>query len=253
MSLTDKRPVSVAKFNGEAADFAWSPDGTNFSYLAGTGAHRLWLKVGAAAPRALTPLIPLYGREYISTDEMLVRFSHDGRYLLMVDTVVSPRYFQVWSVPGGKVVWSPPEPSIGPLTMAVWSHLSDRLYYQGAGVRTWDATTKREGVLNAGLGWSSPNLSTSDRFVAYESTGPDGKQRVEVRDLLSGSVNVLSGVLGRPSLLSDTMMIEAHEVLVNSGFGSPYYTVGRYYVRNLRTNAETLLPSGFATVDLWAS
>jgi Tol biopolymer transport system component len=250
MSLTDRRPVSVAKFSGEAADFAWSPDGTNLSYLAGSGAHRLWLKVGAAAPRALTPLIPIYGREGISTDEILIRFSHDGRYLLMIDTVVSPQYFQVWSVPAGKVVWSPPEPSTGTLTMAVWAHISDRLYYQGAGVRTWDATTKRGGVLNAGLGWSAPNLSPSDRFVAYESTGPDGKQRVEVRDLKAGSVKALPGILGRPSLLSDTMMIEAHFTLQSTPFG-PYYAVGRYYVRNLLTNAETLLPTGFETVDIW--
>ena len=247
MSLKDRRPVSVAKFKGEAADFAWSPDGTNFSYLAGSGADRLWLKIGAAAPRALTPSIPIYGREGFGSDEILVRFSHSGKYLLMVDTVVTPQYFQVWSVPGAKVVWSPPEPAGGTLTMAVWAHLSDRLYYQGAGVRTWDAATKRESVLNAGIGWSSPNLSPSDRFVAYESTaGP----RVEVRDLVAGSVKVLVGVQGRPSLLSDTMMIEAHLSLQSTPIGQ-YYAVGHYYVRNLTTNSETLLPTGFATVDIW--
>ena len=254
MNLSDKRPVSVAKFKGDAVDFAWSPDGANLSYLVHTEvpseAERLWLKVGAAAPRALTPLIPLYGREYISSDESMVRFSHDGRYLLMVDTVVSPRYFQVWSVPGSKVVWSPPEPPTGPLTMAVWSHLSDRLYYQGAGVRSWDAATKRVGIVSSALGWSLPSLSPSDRFVAYESTGPDGKKRVEVRDLLSGSVKVLRGVLGRPNLLSDTMMIEAHLTLQSTPIG-PYYAVSHYYVRSLVTNAETALPTGFATVDIW--
>jgi Tol biopolymer transport system component len=254
MSLKDMRPVSVAKVQGDTQDVAWSPDGSNLAYLVHTEfpseANRLWLKVGTAAPRALTPLIPLYGREGISSDEMLVRFSHDGRYLLMVDTVVSPRYFQVWSVPGAKVVWSPPEPSTGPLTMAIWAHLSDRLYYQGAGVRTWNAATNRVGVVASGLGWSSPYLSPDDRFVAYESKGPDGKQRVEVRDLVAGSVKALPGILGRPSLLSDTMMIEAHLTLQTTPLG-PYYAVGRYYVRNLLTNAETLLPTGFATVDIW--
>jgi len=134
--------------------------------------------------------------------------------------------------------------------MAVWSHLSDRLYYQGAGVRTWNAATNRVGVVASGLGWSSPYLSPDDRFVAYESKGPDGKQRVEVRDLAAGSVKALPGILGRPSLLSDTMMIEAHLTLQTTPLG-PYYAVGRYYVRNLLTNAETLLPTGFATVDIW--
>jgi Tol biopolymer transport system component len=254
MSLTDARAVSVAKFNGEAADFAWSPDGTNLSYLAGAGAHRLWLKVGAAAPRALTPLIPVAAREgFPGADEILVRFSPDGRYLLMVDTVVTPQYFQVWSVPAGKVVWSPPEPTNGTLTMAVWAHLSDRLYYHGAGVRTWDATTNREGILDAALGWSSPNLSPSDRFVTYESSGADGKPRVEVRDAASGSLRVLPGTLGRPTLLSDTVMIEAHLVYTTSPAG-PYYSYywpGRYYALNLSTTVETLLPTGFDLSDIW--
>jgi hypothetical protein len=248
MSLIDMKPVSVAKVQGGMQDVAWSPDGSNLAYLVDTAfpseAGRLWLKVGAAAPRALTPLIPVDGREGIGTDETLVSFSHDGRYLLMVDTVVSPQYFQVWSVPDGKVVWSPPEPSTGTLTMAVWAHLSDRLYYQGAGVRTWNAATNRVGVVASGLEWSSPYLSPDDRFVAYESTG------VEVRDLVAGSVKALPGILGKPSLLSDTMMIEAHLSLQTTPIG-PYYAVGRYYVRNLTTNVETLLPTGFAPDDIW--
>ena len=169
----------------------------------------------------------------------------------MVDTVVSPEYFQVWSVPGGKVVWSPPEPSNGTLTMAAWSHLSDRVYYQSAGVRSWDAATNVVKMVAAGLNWSSPSISPDGRFVAYESTGADGKKRVEVRDLVAGPVRILTGVLGWPILLSDTEMIEVHEVLVTQGFGAPYYTPGRYYVRNLLTNTETLLPTGFAVTDIW--
>jgi hypothetical protein len=249
MSLKDTKPVSVAKVQGGTQDVAWSPDGSNLAYLVQTAfpseANRLWLKVGAAAPRALTPLIPIYGREGIGTDEILVRFSQDGKYLVTVDTVTTPQYFQVRSVPDGRVVWSPPEPSTGgPLTMAVWAHLSDRLYYQGAGVRVWDAATKRGGLVSSTLAFSSPSLSPSDRFVAYESTG------VDVRDLVAGSVKALPGILGRPSLLSDTMMIEAHLSLQSTPIG-PYYAVGRYYVRNLTTNAEALLPTGFATDDIW--
>jgi hypothetical protein len=253
MSLTDRRSVSVARFKGDAVDFAWSPDGSNLSYLVRTEvpseAERLWLKVGAAAPRALTPLIPLYGREYISSDELMVRFSHDGRYLLMVDTVVNPRYFQVWSVPGAKVVWSPPEPSTGPLTMAVWSHLSDRIYYQSSGVRTWDAVTKVVKIVAGGLNWSSPSLSPDDRLIAYAAAGSDGKPHLEVRDLGSGSVRILAGVRGLPVLLSDNLMIEGHYLANVNGAPGPAYYVGRYYALNLLTNVEIALAG--PPSDVW--
>jgi len=255
MNLADKRPVSVAKFKGDAVDFAWSPDGSNLSYLVRTEvpseAQRLWLKVGAAAPRALTPLIPLYGREYIASDELMVRFSHDGRYLLMVDTVVSPRYFQVWSVPGGKVVWSPPEPSTGPLTMAVWAHLSDRLYYQAAGVQTWDASTNRIGTLARRLGWYSPSVSPSDGFLAYVVEASGGKPHIEIRNVGSGSVRALSGTRGMPVMLSDDVIIEAHFIANTSPIPTPAYIVSRYYVLNLLTNAETAMPASFQPHDVW--
>ena len=256
MRLTDKRPVSVAKFKGDAVDFAWSPDGSNLSYLVRTEVpsegERFWLKAGAAAPRALTPVVPVYGREYISTDEMMVRFSHDGKYLVIVDTVAAPRYFQVRSVPDGKVVWSPPEPSTGPLTMAVWSHLSDRIYYQSSGVRTWDAVTKVVKIVAGGLNWSSPSLSPDDRLVAYEVISyTDQKPHVQVRDLVSGAVRLLPGIIGDPILLSDEVMIEVHYVLITQGIGVGGYMPGRHFLLNLRTKVETPLPASFQPTDTW--
>jgi len=251
LNLVDRRPVRVANVKGSVLDFTWSPDGANFAYLVQSDdANQLWMKAGTAAPRVLTPKVPVNGREFISTDEMLVRFSHDGLYLIMVDTIVSPNYFQVWSMPAGKVVWSPPEPSTGLLTMAVWAHLSNRVYYQGGGVRTWNAATNRVGVVASGLGWSSPYLSPDDRLVAYESNGADGKPRVEVRDLVSGSVLVLPGTLGRPTLLSNTVMIGAQLVYTSSPLG-PYYWPGRYFVLNLSSRVKTLLPTGFGPSDIW--
>jgi len=97
VSLTDPRPVTLASLQGVVLDVAWSPDGSNFAYIASTyspnlgsgAANQLWVKVGNAAPRALTPLIPLFGRGGSIDDETIVRFSYDGRYLLMVDTFVA--------------------------------------------------------------------------------------------------------------------------------------------------------------------
>jgi Tol biopolymer transport system component len=253
MSFADKRPVSVAKVKGAVVDFAWSPDGSNLAYLVRTetpgDGDRFWLKVGAAAARALTPVITVYGREYIGTDEMIVRFSQDGKYLVIVDTVAAPRYFQVRSVPDGKLAFNPPEPSTGPLTMAAWSHFSNRIYYASSGVRSWDAVTKVVKVVVAGLNWSSPSVSPDDRLVAYSASGRDGKPHLEVRNLESGSVRILPGVRGMPILLSDNLMIEGHFLANVNGAPGPAYYLGRFYSLNLVTNVETAL-SG-PPMDVW--
>jgi hypothetical protein len=264
MNLTDMKPITVATLLGDALDVTWSPDGTNVAFIAYPtvpgllSVNRLWLKVGSAPPRALTPLIGFGGRGVsFGTDEVTVRFSHDGKFLLMVDTFfagVKPGgqpHFQVRSVPDGKLVWVPPGALKGAwTTMAVWAHSSDRLYYREAGVQTWDAQTNAIGTLAADVSWSSPTMSLDDRFVAYEASAANGKQRVEVRDLVSGSIRVLPGILGSPILLSDTEMIEVHLVLESTPLG-PYYAPTHYYVRNLLTNVETVLPTGFQTLDVW--
>src|ERR1700694_1087658 len=98
ISLTDlHHPVIVAKVQGDVMDVAWSPDGSSVAYLLytanpglGSGAaNQLWLKIGDAQPRALTRLIPLFGRGGSISDQTIVRFSHDGNYVLMVDTFVN--------------------------------------------------------------------------------------------------------------------------------------------------------------------
>jgi Tol biopolymer transport system component len=258
MSLKDMKPIKVTTLTGDAIDVTWSPDGSNVAFIAyptGTGdlsLNQLWLKVGSAPARALTPSIGFGGRGVsFGTDEVSVRFSYDGKFLLMVDTFfagVRPAgeaHFQVRSVPDGKLVWVPPGALEGAwTTMAVWAHSSNRLYYREAGVQTWDAQTNAIGTLAANVSWSSPTMSLDDRFVAYETTAANGKPHVEVRDLASGSVRVLPGILGRPTLLSDTVMIEQHFVVDSTGMGPPY-APDRFFVLNLTTNEETALPATF--------
>ena len=256
MSLKDKKPIGVATLQGYVADIEWSPDGSSVAILA----SQLWLKVGSAAPRALTAPFEGGGREGTSFDESIVRFSHDGKYLVMVNTGVygqAPKsaaqaMLQVRSVPDGKLVWVAPTAlkESSWTTMAAWSHLSDRLYYYYGlpngqhGVLTWDAPA-RVATFAGSLAWRSPSVSLDDRLVAYEVISfTDQKPRVEVRDLVSGSVRVLPGVLGQPTLLSDTVMIEQHFVFDSAGMGPPY-APDRYYVLNLTTNKETALPASF--------
>jgi hypothetical protein len=255
MTFKDSRPITVAMLQDYVFDIQWSPDGSNVAILA----SRLWLKVGSAAPRVLTPLLQGAGREGTSLDEFIVRFSPDGKYVLMVDTGVygaAPKttggaMFQVRSVPDGKLVLVPPGAlkAYSWTTMAAWSHLSDRLYYNDQAdvnkpfaVHTWDASTNVIGTMAAGLSWYSPSVSPDDRLVAYHvESATDGKPHLEVRDLVSGSVRVLAGIRGNPILLSDEVMIEQH-YLSNTPFGP---APGLYFVLNLKTNVETALPASF--------
>lgn len=262
MSLKDKKPIAVATLQGYVADIEWSPDGSSVAILA----SQLWLKVGSAAPRALTAPFEGGGREGTSFDESIVRFAHDGKYLVMVNTGVygqAPKsaaqaMLQVRSVPDGKLVWVPPTAMKGSswTTLAAWSHLSDRLYYTydlptgQHGVLTWDAHTGQVGTV-AGAGfWFDPSVSPDDHLVAYETSTGDGKPHLAVRNLVSGLVRTLPGNLGRPTLLSNQWMIERHMVYTSSPLG-PYWWPDTYYLFNLLTNVEKPLPKSFELDDVW--
>ena len=67
MSLKDRKPVSVARLQGAALDFTWSPDGSNlavvtYANINQQAVNRLWLKVRNAGPRALSSPTLVYGR-----------------------------------------------------------------------------------------------------------------------------------------------------------------------------------------------
>jgi hypothetical protein len=277
MNLTGLKPVPVVAVQGDVMDVAWSSDGSSVAYLLytdapgiGSGAaNQLWLKVGDAAPRPLTPLIPLFGRGGSVDDQILVRFSPDGKYLVMVDTYVAgaapsapdQATFQVHSVPDGGLVWVPPgalnPPGSGQFTtMAAWSHHSDRLYYRDqAGVHTWDPPST-VGTIAAGLTWYSPTISADDRLVAYVlSVGENallGKPYVEIRDLASNTVRDLSGIRAAPWFLSGTLLLEAeYGPNPQQGPGPVYTQTGSTFVYNLSTNVEMPIPVVINPIDSW--
>jgi len=272
-SLTDPKPVTVVMAKGQVMDVAWSPDGSSLAYLlytwasaSGSGpANQLWLKTGTAPPRALTPLIPIAVRDGSIEDQTLVRFSHDGKYLLLVDTLVAgvapvtpdQASFQVRSVPDGSLLWAPPG-ALGALdktssfvTMAAWSHRTDRLYYRDpAGGHTWDPPKSVDAGFAGPATWYSPSLSQDDRFLAY-AVNLGGQPHVEVRDLGTGTVRIVPGIRGAPFFVSDSLLLQI-EYFPEPWLGSPplYRKTGSYFVYDLRTDTET--DAGVANpVDYW--
>jgi hypothetical protein len=281
MSLKDRRPVSVARLQGDALDFTWSPDGLNLAVVTYANIHqqavnRLWLKVRSAGPRALNSTTLVYGRDTTGSDQVTVRFSADGRYLLMVDTLVAGRapkpvdqaHFQVRSVPDGKLVWVPANVLKGSwTTMAAWSHAGDQLYYDDpvsasgppAGIQRWDAPA-HVSTLARGVIWYSPSISLNDQFVAYQvDSQTNGQPSVEVRNLVSGSVVKLSGaqfgmppeVFGAPVFLSDEWMLVDEFVKNTQGFGPAYVPSGQYFVLHWMDSGFVELKGRFRPYDVW--
>jgi hypothetical protein len=272
MSLADLKPVAVASVQGEVMDLAWSPDASSVAYLAYTSApglgsgsaNRLWMKTGSAPPRALTPLIPLFGRGGSISDETIVRFSPDGRYLLMVDTFVSGgppespdlAAFQVRSVQDGSLLWAAPS-ALHPtgkgqfVTMAAWLHQADRFFYRdAAGVQTWDQPST-DGTIYPGLGWYSPSISPDDRSVAY-AVDLDAQPHVEVRELTTKAFRVIPGIRGSPFFVGANMLFVAeYAPSTQPGPGVQAYSpTGRAFVFDLRTDTETPVPI-FDPIDFW--
>jgi hypothetical protein len=259
MSLPDLKTAAVVAAQGDIMDIAWNSDGSAVAYLlymedAHGAANQLWLKVGSAAPRALTPEIPLFGRDGHVDDQILVRFSPDEKYVVMVDTYLAgaapatpdQAMIQVHSVPDGGLVWVPPSALVASgnkigayVTMVAWSNQTDHLYYRDqAGVHVWDPSGTVSTMV-ARLAWYSPSVSPDDRFVAY-ALDVGGQPHIEVRDLVSSSVRVIPSTLGRPILLTDDELVESHFGPNTQGLGPPYLATG-VYILNLVTNAETPL------------
>jgi hypothetical protein len=273
-SLTDLKPVAVATVQGRIMDLAWTPDGSSVAFLQDTytpglgsgSANQLWLKTGDAAPRALTPLIPLFGRGGSISDQIVVRFSHDGKYLLMVDTYVdapppaSPEqaHFQVRAMPSGNLVWAPPialttgaQGRFSLVTMAAWSGTADRLYYRDdSGVHSW-VPPATVATIAAGLAWFSPAVSPDDRYVAYTVSLAE-KPYVEVRDLVSNSVRVLPGTRAAQLFLSSNTLLEgAYEPTNQQGLGTLPYGQTASVVLDLTTGVETPMPVFINPIDYW--
>jgi hypothetical protein len=274
MSLNNLKPVPVVSVKGYVMDLAWSPDGSSVAYLLHTeipdSINQLWLKTETAPPRALTPPMTVFGRGGSVDDQILVRFSPDGKYLAMVDTYASKAAptspdqanFQVRAA-DGTLAFVPPSALDAPptklspfVTMAAWSHQSDRLYYRDlAGVHRWDPPGT-VGTIAAGLTWYSPTVSTDDRYVAYaRATGDNaltGQPYVEIRDLSSNTVRDLAGIRSAPWFLTETLLLETeYGPNPQQGPGPRYTQTGSTFVYNLSTNVETPIPVVINPIDSW--
>ena len=168
-------------------------------------------------------------------DENLVAFSHDGQYVLVVDTAVYR--LQAFRTSDVSMVYAAPSGSVDNLrTMAAWSHTSDRFYFRNnSGVYQWDASSGISSFI-PGLNWNTPSLTADDRVVAY-TVVTSYTPHVEMRELSSGAVTTFAPYRDRPVFVSDTTLLVWEEARCEC-YG-PYNWTGKTLVVHTDTRAES--------------
>lgn len=237
LGLTTGQTTELASSQGIALAAGWSPDGSLVAYFTDSGGvHHYWLKRGSTAPVEFSTPIQVLGRGGIHDDESLVAFSHDGQYVLVVDTSVSR--LQAFRTSDASMLYAAPSEGVGNLrTMAAWSHIADRFYFRNnSGVYQWDASSGISSFL-PGLKWSTPSLTTDDRLVAY-ALGTNTTPHVETRDLSSGAVTAFAPWRDWPVFVAEKTLLVWEEAPCNTCMG-PYNWTGKTLVVHTDTRAES--------------
>jgi len=237
LDLTTGKSTELASTPGAAEAAGWSSDGSNVAYFTDFGGvHHYWLRRGSAAPLEFGTPIQVLGRGGISDDESLVAFSHDGQYVLVVDTAVSR--LQAFRTSDAALVYAAPSGGAGGLrTMAAWSHTAERFYFRNnSGVYQWDASSGISSFI-PGLKWSMPSLTANDQLVAY-ALGTDTTPHVETRVLSSGDVTAFAPWRDSPVFVAATTLLVHEEAPCDTCMGR-YNWTGKTLVVHTDTRAES--------------
>jgi hypothetical protein len=237
LNLTTGQIAELASTPGMALAAGWSADGSTVAYFTDSGgAHHYWLKRGGAAPVAFSTTAPVGGRGVSRDDMLLVAFSPDGQYVLVVDTFVYR--LQLFRTADGTLVYAAPSGGTGGLrTAAVWAHSGARFYFRNnSGVYQWDASSGISSFI-PGLKWNMPSLTTNDQLVAY-AVGTDATPHVETRVLSSGAITAFASGRDSPEFVAATTLLVHEEAPCDTCMGT-YNWTGKTLVIHTDTRAES--------------
>jgi hypothetical protein len=243
LDLVTGQSTDVVTATGLVLAFSWSHDRSMVAYMTDTtDVHQWWLKRGGAAPVALTAPIQFLGRGGDANDEVLMAFSADDQYVLVVDTTVDR--LQVFRTIDGAVVYRAPSGGAGGLrTMGVWAHQTTKMYFRNnSGVYSWDPAGGISSYL-PGLSWLDPSFTADDRYVTYSVYAADRRPHAEIRDVSTGSVISSSPLRDIPILLSATTLLLTELKPCDACIG-PFNWTGRTLVFHPDTRAESDLGIG---------
>ncbi|HKV30672.1 MAG TPA: hypothetical protein VJT14_06615 [Candidatus Dormibacteraeota bacterium] len=236
LNLTTGQTVELASTQGVALAAGWSADSSMVAYFTDTGGtHHYWLKRGGAAPVAFSTPAPVGGRGGSPDDMLLVAFSPDGQYVLVVDTFVYR--LQLFRTADGSLVYAAPSGGAGGFrTAAVWAHSGDRFYFRNnSGVYQWDSASGIASLI-PGLKWSTPSLTTDDQLVAY-ALGTDSTPHVETRVMSSGATTAFAPWRDSPVFVAATTLLVREEAACQCMGG--YTWTGKTLVVHTDTRAES--------------
>jgi hypothetical protein len=260
MGLDGSQQVTLA--SAEAAEiyaFAWSPDGTKWTYLVNTQTDLEWhLCDGADRKLASLPTIPGIGGNDLQT-MFSVAFSTDGNYVSLFSLSifnptasggVSP--IQVRRMDGTLVATKADlSPASNYASDPLW--LGSALYFRNdAGVELWDGSTVR--TVLPGVRWIRPKLSSDGKLIVYHAVDAKGLAHVFLFNPSSKTTRQLSSLGGaEPQFLSPRYIWYEQERLCVAGdhCGVGQYTpTGRTYIVDLQTGTETQSRLAWVT-DTW--
>jgi hypothetical protein len=167
-------------------------------------------------------------------------FSHDARYgyALWDQGPTTPTYLNVVGNKASVFALPPPVAgwgSLGGPRMAVWSPVSDRLYYEQQGnLWTWTPSAG-PAQLKSGLRWIDPAISPDGKRIAYAVRGSNGLSIVHLMDAASGADQgtVSTDSRKRPFFLTnDLIWLKGDEKGCTVNLHSPF-------VYDLRDQTET--------------
>jgi hypothetical protein len=237
LNLTTGQVAELASTAGAALAAGWSADGSMVGYFTDFGGvHHYWLKRAGAAPVAFGTPAEVAGRGGSRDDMLLVAFSPDSQYVLVVDTFVYR--LQLFRTSDGTMVYAAPSGGAGGFrTGAVWAHTGQRFYFRNnSGVYQWDSSSGISSLI-PGLTWSTPTLTTDDRLVAY-TLGTDRAPHVEARVMSSGGTTAYAPWRDSPVFVAPTTLLVHEEAPCDNCMGI-YSWTGKTFVVHTDTRAES--------------
>ena len=236
LNLTTGQTAELASSPGIALAAGWSADASTVAYFTDSGGvHHYWLKRGSAAPIAFSTLAQVAGRGGSPDDMLLVAFSPDGQYVLVVDTFVYR--LQLFRTSDGSLVYAAPSGGAGGFrTGAVWAHSGERFYFRNnSGVYQWDSTSSISSFI-PGLKWATPSLTTDDQLVAYV-LGSGSTPHVETRVMSTGATTAFAPWRDSPVFVAATTLLGREDAACQCMGG--YMPTGKTLVIHTDTRAES--------------
>jgi hypothetical protein len=250
LNLTTGQTTELASSQGVALASGWSSDGSIVAYFTDSGGvHHYWLKRGGAAPVAFSTPAQVAGRGGSRDDMLLVAFSPDSQYVLVVDTFVSR--LQLFRTSDAGMVYAAPSGGAGGFrTGAVWAHTGDHFYFRNnSGVYQWDSSSGISSFI-PGLTWTTPSLSTDERLVAY-TLGANNAPHVETRVMSSGATTAYAPWRDAPVFVGATTLLVHEEAPCDNCMGL-YSWTGRTLIVHTDTRAESDLGiTGWPFAAFW--